>query len=973
MKPNQWIWGVLAILLGVGMGTAGAATNEVSALLQQGLFEEEANQNLDAAIQAYQAVIAQTDKNRQFAATAIFRLGECYRKQGKTNEAAAQYQRILRDFADQTQLAKLSQQNLEGMGMAVPNSPASSPVPDAARQRQKDLLDEEIKVVDQQVQSQQARVKQGVLSPDDLSQTQQKLLELKRQRAALDAGGPVSLQTPVAASDEEDQELARIQAMIENSPDLINRPYAGDDSQLCAAASRGQLRVANYLLDHGAEINGRPGGKPPIIIAAVSDQKTMVELLLNRGADVDARENGSGDTALITAIRSGYLSVVQVLLAHHADVNAKSPSDITPLHLAAQKGYADIAGLLITNGADVNAADNNGYTPLYGAASAGNIAAMEVLIAHKAEVNARANDGRTPLSAAVEREQLGAAALLLKSGADVNATWNGSRPLHDAVIRNNADLVKLLLDNGADPNARRSSYNFIDIGTSAGHAEDVTPLIMAVMNRQPDIVNLLIAHHADANAVDASGDSALSVLAGIELAEQDTTPTGGRGGFGGGQTLQPHVLLKTQLAIANSLLASGADVNSQNSSQQSPLSLAVISRSSELVKLLLQHQAKVDLLDGQGYTPLEWAISQRAANIAGLLLDAGASPNVKHSSKNGYPSGWDGKTPLGMAVANNDKPLVEVLLAHKADPNQPDDQGNTPLSIAKWQQKDYGTFPEQARTAAEITELLLKAGANENLHRLSVIGVSRAGDQKTVFTREPNLPNHFSLLDLVAAFYAPPYRGDTQRGGPLGLNDPPGFAHPDFANITISRLQKNGRTNLIRVDLESVLGTGDCSKDVSLEWGDIVEIPEADHNVNEKWMGLSDAASSTLRKCLAAQVAIMVKGQTNLVTLKPLIYRRHTMSIYLTSGNADEAGLGFRFTAPPDKPDQQSTFWLYDVMHQANVILTSSDLSRVKVTRKDAATRKTIELTLDLRKQDPNPANALWLRDGDVIEIPEKP
>ncbi len=973
MKPNQWIWGVLAILLGVGMGTAGAATNEVSALLQQGLFEEEANQNLDAAIQAYQAVIAQTDKNRQFAATAIFRLGECYRKQGKTNEAAAQYQRILRDFADQTQLAKLSQQNLEGMGMAVPNSPASSPVPDAARQRQKDLLDEEIKVVDQQVQSQQARVKQGVLSPDDLSQTQQKLLELKRQRAALDAGGPVSLQTPVAASDEEDKELARIQAMIENSPDLINRPYAGDDSQLCAAAFRGQLRVANYLLDHGAEINGRPGGKPPIIIAALSDQMTMVELLLNRGANVEARENGSGDTALITAIRSGYLSVVQVLLAHHADVNAKSPGDITPLHLAAQKGYADIAGLLITNGADVNAADKNGYTPLYGAATAGNTPVMEVLMARKADVNARANDGKTPLYAAVERGQLGAAALLLKNGADVNATWSGSRPLHDAVIRNNADLVKLLLDNGADPNARRSSYNFIDIGTSAGHAEDVTPLIMAVMNRQPDIVNLLIAHRADVNAVDASGDSALSVLAGIELAEQDTTPTGGRGGFGGGQTLQPHVLLKTQLAIANSLLAAGADVNSQNNFKESPLRKAVYNKSSELVKLLLQHQAKVDLLDGQGYSPLEWAVQWQAADIAGLLLEAGANPNVKFPSKNGYSSGWDGKTPLGMAVANIDKPLVEVLLLHKADPNLPDDQGDTPLSIAKQKQKDYGMSPDQGRTAAEITELLLKAGANENLHRLSTIGVSRAGDQKTVFTMEPNLPNHFSLLDLVAAFYAPPYRGDTQRGGPLGLNDPPGFAHPDFANITISRLQKNGRTNLIRVDLESVLGTGDCSKVVSLEWGDIVEIPEADHNVNEKWMGLSDAASSTLRKCLAAQVAIMVKGQTNLVTLKPLIYRRHTMSIYLTSGNADEAGLGFRFTAPPDKPDQQSTFWLYDVMHQANVILTSSDLSRVKVTRKDAATRKTIEMTLDLRKQDPNPANALWLRDGDVIEIPEKP
>src|SRR5215472_1866249 len=48
--------------------------------------------------------------------TAIFRLGECYRKLGRTNEAVAQYQRIVREFSDQQTLATLSQQNLAGLG-----------------------------------------------------------------------------------------------------------------------------------------------------------------------------------------------------------------------------------------------------------------------------------------------------------------------------------------------------------------------------------------------------------------------------------------------------------------------------------------------------------------------------------------------------------------------------------------------------------------------------------------------------------------------------------------------------------------------------------------------------------------------------------------------------------------------------------------------------------------------------------------
>src|SRR4051812_2519837 len=80
--------------------------------LQHGLFEEEANQNLDAAVKAYQSVIAQSDEERKVIATALFRLGECYRKLGKTNEATAQFRRVLRDYSDQEQLATLSRETL---------------------------------------------------------------------------------------------------------------------------------------------------------------------------------------------------------------------------------------------------------------------------------------------------------------------------------------------------------------------------------------------------------------------------------------------------------------------------------------------------------------------------------------------------------------------------------------------------------------------------------------------------------------------------------------------------------------------------------------------------------------------------------------------------------------------------------------------------------------------------------------------
>src|SRR5215469_10876452 len=117
----------LVITISAFAALAHAATNDLTGLLQKGLFEEEANRNLDAAISNYQSLASDFDKDRQLAATAIFRLGECYRKLGRTNEAVAQYQRIVREFSDQQTLATLSQQNLAGLGAPQKTSQPAAP------------------------------------------------------------------------------------------------------------------------------------------------------------------------------------------------------------------------------------------------------------------------------------------------------------------------------------------------------------------------------------------------------------------------------------------------------------------------------------------------------------------------------------------------------------------------------------------------------------------------------------------------------------------------------------------------------------------------------------------------------------------------------------------------------------------------------------------------------------------------------
>ncbi len=189
---------------------------------------------------------------------------------------------------------------------------------------------------------------------------------------------------------------------------------------------------------------------------------------------------------------------------------------------------------------------------------------------------------------------------------------------------------------------------------------------------------------------------------------------------------------------------------------------------------------------------------------------------------------------------------------------------------------------------------------------------------------------------------------------------------PDLAHLHISRPSPDlkGWQDQV-VDFRPVLESGDCSKDVPLNWGDVVEIPEADHPLNEKWGGFSVTELANLKKCLTRTVEIVIKGQTNTVTLAPNIT------------GLEGRGGGTPVTTPMSPPRWEPSihahtpFWLRPVLLQSKLVLISSDLSRVKVTRRDALTGQTREWVVDCSK-DGKDAPDFWLQDGDRIEVPEK-
>jgi len=98
----------------------------------------------------------------------------------------------------------------------------------------------------------------------------------------------------------------------------------------------------------------------PLFRAARSDNRTLVKLLIEYGALVDA-PSYANETALMNASESGHLEVSKELINAGAGINKSSKSGWTPLIHAGMGGHVSIAELLLNNGANPDARDCDGY------------------------------------------------------------------------------------------------------------------------------------------------------------------------------------------------------------------------------------------------------------------------------------------------------------------------------------------------------------------------------------------------------------------------------------------------------------------------------------------------------------------------------------------------------------------------------------------------------------------------------------
>jgi ankyrin repeat protein len=197
-------------------------------------------------------------------------------------------------------------------------------------------------------------------------------------------------------------------------------------------------------------------GQTVLHLAAEGGNKAIVQLLVDKGADVKAKDN-HGSTVLHWAARGGNEAIVRLLIDKGADVKAKDKYGKTVLHWAGWERNEAVVRLLVDKGADVKAKDKYGETVLHSVAEEGNEAIVRLLVDKGADVNAKDKYGETVLHSAAEDGDEAIVRLLVDKGADVKAKDKyGETVLHLAARGRNEAVVRLLVDKGADVMARNN-------------------------------------------------------------------------------------------------------------------------------------------------------------------------------------------------------------------------------------------------------------------------------------------------------------------------------------------------------------------------------------------------------------------------------------------------------------------------------------------------------------------------------------
>jgi len=326
---------------------------------------------------------------------------------------------------------------------------------------------------------------------------------------------------------------ATVRALLEAGADPNAKEKNGGQTALMWAAAGGYSAVTEALVQHKADVNARSKPGSTALMFAARGDLGSVRALLDAGADPNLEIPDWKGTALAIASTTGQPAIVEALLNKGADINHRDDNSFTPLHSAVRDSdYGEereqrtravaTVKVLLAHGADPNArlhqekptvralneVEFEGATPIALAAEINNLEAVKVMVEAGGDPNIPTVHGTTPLMLAsgaatdVQRARsieerslaLNTARYLLDHGADVNAAGQfGWTALHSATYQGITDLMEFLVGKGAKIDAMDSFRQTpLSISLSVLTKEAGAHRLQIPRRYRPEVADLLL-------------------------------------------------------------------------------------------------------------------------------------------------------------------------------------------------------------------------------------------------------------------------------------------------------------------------------------------------------------------------------------------------------------------------------------------------------------------------------------------------
>ncbi|WP_432632612.1 ankyrin repeat domain-containing protein [Brachyspira sp.] len=423
--------------------------------------------------------------------------------------------------------------------------------------------------------------------------------------------------------------LNMIKILLNNNFDLKREPYI-----LSYAIENSDENIVKYLVEKGADINykNEENGTTILYDAVLSLNPQLVEYFLNKGASIEDAGKSDIYGNIITAAAGSKFNnnidkfpVDLILLEKSAENSAKIIDMIigktdknlinetldgkTSLIIAVGNSYLETAKKLIENGANVNAVDNEGWSALSYAVNNGDIEIAKILLENNAKIN---GELLLAINSPIEESRIDMMKLLIENKANINYTdENGLNPLNIAIENGDIEATKFLITNKAN----------LNILTSDG----ISLIGHAISQNNMDLLQILIENGADINY---SGEDS-----------QLATPlmTASRLGFDN---------------VVRILLTRNANINAVDINGNTALHTAAGNSQLSVIKLLLEKNPNLDVQNKVGNTALHLAVISGNIDIVGELVLKGANTRIRNN---------DGRYPMDIARANHSAAIFEIL------------------------------------------------------------------------------------------------------------------------------------------------------------------------------------------------------------------------------------------------------------------------------------------------------------------------